>query len=894
MKLQCLFLLLVVSIPAIAATSCPAAEHDSPVSPDMPKRGIRAANLTAFEPILIDNDLDFALQCWPGNGTEDDPFRLEGLAISTDKVCVNISNTAAHFVIRNCLFQFNISTYSGFGVYITNASFVTVVQCSIAQLGTGMWLAGCKDCTVLDTTISCWWDAIRVLSSSRVRISSVSIAGAGEGVRFYNSTSCSITSSFFEVQGGAISCRESAECIIDSNTEKGGLSGVVLSGGTRNSNVTHNTLILNYWHGIYISEYSHDNTVYGNTIARNVEHNAEDNGLSNEWDNGAGVGNTWGDYLGLGIYLIPGHAQGVDRYPLAYPPTVWLLLASCGGMAFLIAVVLLLLRKGRANGAVYIVSPVLLVLQFVIPPIENLEQSLPLVNLAVFGLEVMLVVVASRTLRISGLIYTESVRFVDWSFAVVCVFIFAMFSLSWSWPDIFPFGSSAFLLIYCIVVVLPSVAIFAHGIHSRRIGIRGTLDWYYDSLTEKLSHRSVKKMPGLREAKMHSKFYYFEASLYLSLGPLLGMWMGIFSFTLEAAGVLSICIFVGTVGRDLYSRLTGKVTTLPTDGAALFVGLRDRMIAPIVVDVVALLPAFAIINALLFMSAYVNMLWRFLGIVNALILIAFSLANILQARNITDWDTFIHRGSRVALLSLGFMYGIVYLYWDWMLMLPFFSFYMWLPTPIFGLWVVMLAVTVRFSIKRVETSYARFVLRPAVFVFYSFIPYVYLLIEYAGWFEYEAWWFDLSIAVFCGLFLLSLRAKYPIRAALHCAEFGVFDLMMLSLVGIELLWAILLFIVTAVFPASAAYEGSWRKMGPELLNEPDLKTTLTTLLEGPMSFSLFAEKARLEHDRAKETLSILKESGVITVIGRRDRMQFGISSEYYRKRIAAAKQRQTS
>jgi hypothetical protein len=41
---------------------------------------------------------------WIGNGTEINPFIIEGYIFESDQKCISIQNTAYHFIIRNCEF----------------------------------------------------------------------------------------------------------------------------------------------------------------------------------------------------------------------------------------------------------------------------------------------------------------------------------------------------------------------------------------------------------------------------------------------------------------------------------------------------------------------------------------------------------------------------------------------------------------------------------------------------------------------------------------------------------------------------------------------------------------------------------------------------------------------
>ncbi len=58
---------------------------------------------TFHDPIFITDDSDFISQAWPGNGTIEDPYRIEGLSITSNgTACIDIRNVSKHYKIINC------------------------------------------------------------------------------------------------------------------------------------------------------------------------------------------------------------------------------------------------------------------------------------------------------------------------------------------------------------------------------------------------------------------------------------------------------------------------------------------------------------------------------------------------------------------------------------------------------------------------------------------------------------------------------------------------------------------------------------------------------------------------------------------------------------------------
>ena len=52
--------------------------------------------------IEITSNSDFLNQGWPGTGTLEDPYVIENLQIISDRICISISGTTDHFIIKNC------------------------------------------------------------------------------------------------------------------------------------------------------------------------------------------------------------------------------------------------------------------------------------------------------------------------------------------------------------------------------------------------------------------------------------------------------------------------------------------------------------------------------------------------------------------------------------------------------------------------------------------------------------------------------------------------------------------------------------------------------------------------------------------------------------------------
>ncbi|MFX1417189.1 MAG: right-handed parallel beta-helix repeat-containing protein, partial [Promethearchaeota archaeon] len=105
-------------------------------------------------PIAIDGDANLAdsalLEGWPGDGSPENPYIIDGLAIDLDGnsgSCVSISNTHVSFIIRNCSFTgaSGEELWHGFGAGIflrdvTNGELAKNILYG-NRFGIGLWLS---------------------------------------------------------------------------------------------------------------------------------------------------------------------------------------------------------------------------------------------------------------------------------------------------------------------------------------------------------------------------------------------------------------------------------------------------------------------------------------------------------------------------------------------------------------------------------------------------------------------------------------------------------------------------------------------------------------------------------------------------------------------------------
>ncbi|MHA2140181.1 MAG: NosD domain-containing protein [Candidatus Thorarchaeota archaeon] len=118
-------------------------------------------------PIVVTNDSGFIAAGFSGSGTESAPYIVEGLDITSDSVCINITGTRSHFEIRNCIFG-SVDNNQTIGIAISNVTNAVVIDCLISnkEVGIGLWrtnnsiathniLTGCRSGIELAVVNSC-------------------------------------------------------------------------------------------------------------------------------------------------------------------------------------------------------------------------------------------------------------------------------------------------------------------------------------------------------------------------------------------------------------------------------------------------------------------------------------------------------------------------------------------------------------------------------------------------------------------------------------------------------------------------------------------------------------------------------------------------------------------
>ncbi|MHA2080091.1 MAG: right-handed parallel beta-helix repeat-containing protein [Candidatus Thorarchaeota archaeon] len=228
------------------------------------------AQYQTSEPLLITSNADFAVLGATGVGTPSDPYTFENLQISDTESGIQIQDTTAYFVISNCKLESNEAPV----VIFDNVENGRVEQCEITGQTTGLVLEESRDCSVVES----------------------SFYGTFIGVMLLYTSNCTVIDNSIHNNNRGIIIEQSDHC-----------------------DILNNSIYKNWNHGIEIAAYSHNNTIYGNSIGWNYAalgygFNVLDNGEDNTFDDNSSIGNFWSDYNESETYIIPGSGGSIDAF----------------------------------------------------------------------------------------------------------------------------------------------------------------------------------------------------------------------------------------------------------------------------------------------------------------------------------------------------------------------------------------------------------------------------------------------------------------------------------------------------------------------------------------------------------------------------------------------------
>ncbi len=321
--------------------------------------------LTPHDPIEIRYDSDFEI--FPGSGTIENPYLIEGYNITTtDDDGIYITETTKYFTVRNCYVD---ARFKGIYIHDVADGTATVINnmCNNNNWnGISLWLSN-SSIVANNTCSNNNWDGISLSSSDSSTVANNTCFYNGYGISLWSSDSSTVANNTCFYNGYGISLSSSVGSTVCNNTCSNNEYGIcfyasdsstvannmcsynsndgislsssdssTVANNTCNNNyygiyfyysdfcvVTYNLLQENENYGIYLFFGSHNDSIHHNTFVDNNlggTSQACDYGTDSFWyDSAALEGNYWSDWSGIGSYSIGGPANSFDLYPLDEP-----------------------------------------------------------------------------------------------------------------------------------------------------------------------------------------------------------------------------------------------------------------------------------------------------------------------------------------------------------------------------------------------------------------------------------------------------------------------------------------------------------------------------------------------------------------------------------------------
>jgi parallel beta-helix repeat protein len=202
-----------------------------------------ATSYTDHEQIEIIGDNGFAFQNWPGNGTWDDPYRIENLNITTEvKWAVTIINASVPFIVSNCIIKTASNVSKSSALYMQNVSSAGLYNSSFSGGEHAIHLEDCLDFKMVDNLVMGLYDGIWVEGGYNVTISENTFRlNEGTGVLLWPVTMSRITGNLFVDSGECIGAYMADDTNIEDNVFVDSGLGIGLIPGGLNLTIQGNT-----------------------------------------------------------------------------------------------------------------------------------------------------------------------------------------------------------------------------------------------------------------------------------------------------------------------------------------------------------------------------------------------------------------------------------------------------------------------------------------------------------------------------------------------------------------------------------------------------------------------------------------------------------------------------
>ena len=227
-------------------------------------------NPPVYLPIIITSDTDFAALGFPGDGTESNPYIIEGLYIANASMfLIVIQDTTAYFIIRDNTLNGISGEFTG--IYLFNVNYGTIENNQIYNCSNGISIDNSDNNVVFNNEIhSNSENGIYLLESSFNDISANTIRFNGaNGIFLINSDDNTISDNIIYENGYFVSSTgvgASTEIVSNPQSSNRG-NGIFLDPADENM-IYNNKIYDNSENGIYLLD-SDDTNISSNTINGN-------------------------------------------------------------------------------------------------------------------------------------------------------------------------------------------------------------------------------------------------------------------------------------------------------------------------------------------------------------------------------------------------------------------------------------------------------------------------------------------------------------------------------------------------------------------------------------------------------------------------------------------------
>jgi parallel beta-helix repeat protein len=247
-----------------------------------------ATAYTPHDPISINGDDDFAAQAasegWPGDGSEGNPYVIEGYEINaTFAHGIAISNTEAHFIIINIIISGGQVQFSG--IFFNIMSNGTIEDCDFSNNDKGVWIQESKNVIIVNCSfqfsnnfdVDITYSTNISLFNNIMNTNGITISGFEiEDMNSHNiDTSNELNGKpiyyWVNKNGGTIPPGAGQVILVSctnitvQNQEISNARTGLLVAYSDNCTIRNNTLDSNILYGIQILK-SHNNTIYNNIV----------------------------------------------------------------------------------------------------------------------------------------------------------------------------------------------------------------------------------------------------------------------------------------------------------------------------------------------------------------------------------------------------------------------------------------------------------------------------------------------------------------------------------------------------------------------------------------------------------------------------------------------------